>query len=182
MDFQNEINRLKEMLNLRNSNQDPPVDLYDLKGSDKGDNKMDSLMMEPSDAFLIGDKLTLDSTDLECSMPIKLPLPCIDVLGYAIVDIDLLLGEHLDTLSMGDREIDFNPIRDIEELERLLADNLVPVLRVFDAPLGHSDLISRSFDVTFSNSLFDFNVDYNFCYDNPLFNEEFEDISSLDPP
>ncbi|GKB15059.1 hypothetical protein Tco_0848982 [Tanacetum coccineum] len=57
---------------------------------------------------------TLDSTDLECSMPIIPPLPCTDVLGDTIVDIGLLLGEHLDTLSMGDRKIDFNPIRDID--------------------------------------------------------------------
>ncbi|GJT63527.1 hypothetical protein Tco_1007060 [Tanacetum coccineum] len=127
-------------------------------------------------------ELTLDSTDIECSMPINPPLPCVDVLGDIIVDIDLLLGEHLDTFSTGDREIDFNPIRDIEELERLLGDDPVPVLRVFDAPLGHSDLISRSFDMTFSNSLFDFNDDYTLCYDNLLFDEELEDISSLDLP
>ncbi|GJQ94255.1 hypothetical protein Tco_0005394 [Tanacetum coccineum] len=94
---------------------------------------------------------------------------------------DLEYREHLDTLSTGDREIDFDPIRDIEELECLLVDDPVPVLRVFDAPLGHSNLISRSFDVTFSNSLFDFNDDYNLCYDNPFFNEELEDISNLDP-
>ncbi|GJR06021.1 NAC domain-containing protein [Tanacetum coccineum] len=144
--------------------------------------------MEPLDTFLIGDEvictiierendefikssdddlvpilkeseLTLDSTDLESSMPIDPPLPCNDVLGDAIVVIYLLLGEHLDTLSTGDREINFNLIRDIEELERLLADDPVPVPipRVFDEPLGHSDSISRSFN-------------------------EFEDISSLDPP
>ncbi|GKC24408.1 hypothetical protein Tco_1026558 [Tanacetum coccineum] len=41
------------------------------------------------------------------------------------INIDLLLGEHLDTLSMGDREINFNPSRDIEEL-------------------GNSDSMSRS--------------------------------------
>ncbi|GKF09562.1 hypothetical protein Tco_0043786 [Tanacetum coccineum] len=99
-----------------------------------------------------------------------------------IVDIDLLLGEHLDTLSKGDREIDFNPIRDIEELECLLADNPVPVPRVFDKPLGNSDSVPRPYDVTFSNPLFDFNDDYTLCYDNPLYDEEFEDISSLDPP
>nr|GEX22003.1 hypothetical protein [Tanacetum cinerariifolium] len=92
----------------------------------------------------------------------------------------LTSGEHLDTLSTKDREIDFNPIRDIEELERLLA-NHVPVLRVFDEPLGNSDSISRSFDETFSNPLFDFNDDFTLCNDNPLFDEEFEDISSLDP-
>ncbi|GKD34577.1 hypothetical protein Tco_1250086, partial [Tanacetum coccineum] len=65
-------------------------------------------------------ELTLDSTDLECSMPIDPPLPCTDVLGDVIVDIDLLLREHLDTLSTMDMEIDFNPSRDIEELEQLL--------------------------------------------------------------
>ncbi|GJW07704.1 hypothetical protein Tco_1570127 [Tanacetum coccineum] len=173
MDFQNELNRLREMINLINSNQDHPVDLYDLKGSDKGDNKIDLLTMEHSDTFLMGDEVistilakendefikssvddlvpipresvvTLVCIDLECSMPIDPPLPCTDVLGDTIVDIDLLLGEHLDTLSTGDREIDFNPSRDIEELERLLVDDPVPVPRVFDEPLGHSDLISRS--------------------------------------
>nr|GEZ35080.1 NAC domain-containing protein [Tanacetum cinerariifolium] len=81
-----------------------------------------------------------------------------------------------------DREINFNPSMDIEELERLLADDPVPVPMVFDEPLGHSDLISRSFDVTFSNSVFDFNDDDTICHDNPLFDDEFEDISSLDPP
>ncbi|GJW54892.1 hypothetical protein Tco_0098977 [Tanacetum coccineum] len=65
----------------------------------------------------------------ESTLLVTLPLPCTDVLGDAIVDIDLLLGEHLDTLSTGDREIDFNPSRDIEELERLLADDPVPVPR-----------------------------------------------------
>ncbi|GKA48963.1 hypothetical protein Tco_0741921 [Tanacetum coccineum] len=173
-------------------------------------------LTEPLDAFLMGDEvisttpireddkfikssvddlvlipreseLTLDSTDLECSMPIDPPLPCNDVLGDAIVDINLPLGEHLDTLLTGDREVNFNPSRDIEELERLVVDDPVPVPvpvpvpRVFDEPLGHSDSISRSFDVTFSNSLFDFNDDYTLCYDNPLFDEEFDDISSLDP-
>ncbi|GJU93211.1 hypothetical protein Tco_1317967 [Tanacetum coccineum] len=201
----------EEMMNLINSNQDPPVDLYDLKGSDKGDNKIDSLTMEPSDTFLMGDKVisttperendefiksSIDDLvpilresevtsvydDLECSMPIDPPLPCTDVLGDAIVDIDLLLGEHLDTLLTEDREIDFNPSRDIEELERLLADDPVPVLRVFDKPLGNSDSVPISYDVTFLNPLFDFNDDYTLCYDNPLFDEEFEDISSLDPP
>ncbi|GJT39494.1 hypothetical protein Tco_0939359 [Tanacetum coccineum] len=45
------------------------------------------------------------------------------------------IREHFDTLSTRDREIDFNPSRDIEELEHLLADDPVPVPRVFDDPL-----------------------------------------------
>ncbi|GKF30797.1 hypothetical protein Tco_0100595, partial [Tanacetum coccineum] len=52
--------------------------------------------------------------------------------------------EQLDTLSTGDMEIDLNPIRDIEELERLLADDPVLVPRVFDDPLGNSDSMFRS--------------------------------------
>ncbi|GJY55690.1 hypothetical protein Tco_0454805 [Tanacetum coccineum] len=118
--------------------------------------------------------------DLECNMPITTHLPTTDV-REENVDIDLLLGEHLDTLSTGDKEIDFNPIRDIEELECLLANDPVPVPRVFNEPLGNSDSKLRSYDVTFSNPLFDFNDDYTLCNDNPLFDEEFEDISNLDP-
>ncbi|GKC46355.1 hypothetical protein Tco_1064077, partial [Tanacetum coccineum] len=57
MNFRNEINRLQEMLRLRNSNQDPPVDLYDLKGSGEGNNKIDSLTKEPSDTLLMGDEV-----------------------------------------------------------------------------------------------------------------------------
>ncbi|GJU10849.1 hypothetical protein Tco_1133245 [Tanacetum coccineum] len=271
MDFQNEMNCLKKMLNLTNSNQDPPVDLYDLKRSDEGDNKINSFNKEPLDTLLMRDdviitilkrendkfikssaddlvpipresKVTSVYDDLECDMPVTiplptsdvreevfdinsplgeyvvdflmenedvaslprhlvkylfnhllknlsltkgmsdeplgddtkprsydefedissldppeltpvidepnllvtLPLPCTNVLGDAIVDIDLLLGEQLDILLTGDREIDFNPIREIEELERLLADDPVLVPRVFDDPLGNSDSMSRS--------------------------------------
>nr|GEV37939.1 NAC domain-containing protein [Tanacetum cinerariifolium] len=131
---------------------------------------VDNLVLIPKES-----ELALNSTDLECSMPFDPPLPCIDVLGDTIVDIDLPFGEHLDTFSTGDMEIDFNP-RDIE------TNDLILVPRIFDAPLGNSDSISRSYDVTFSNILFDFNDDYTLCYDNSLFDEEFEDISSLDPP
>ncbi|GJZ91344.1 hypothetical protein Tco_0663271 [Tanacetum coccineum] len=67
-----------------------------------------------------------------------------ELLRDAILDINLLLEEHLDTLSIRDKEINFNPIRDIEELERLLADDPVPVPRVFDVPLGNSDSMYRS--------------------------------------
>ncbi|GJZ07993.1 hypothetical protein Tco_0542276 [Tanacetum coccineum] len=77
-----------------------------------------------------------------------LPLSCTDVLGDALVNIDLPLGEPLDTLSTEDREIKFNPSRDIEELEHLLANDPVLVPRVFDDPLGNSDSISRSFEIS----------------------------------
>ncbi|GJS79189.1 hypothetical protein Tco_0729070 [Tanacetum coccineum] len=91
-------------------------------------------------------ELTLDSTYLECSMPIDPPLPCTDVLGDTIVDIDLLLGEHVDTLSTGNREIDYNPSRDIEELERLLADDPVPEFEDISSldPLESTPIIDES--------------------------------------
>nr|GEU67674.1 NAC domain-containing protein [Tanacetum cinerariifolium] len=139
--------------------------------------------MKPFDTFLMGDKVISTTTkrennefikssvddlililresevisvydDLECSMPLDSPpSPRFDVLVERKVDIDLPFGEHLDTLSTRDREIDFNH-RDIE------TNDLIPVPRVFDKPLGNSNSMPRSYDVTFSNPLFDFNDDY----------------------
>ncbi|GJZ64215.1 hypothetical protein Tco_0620636 [Tanacetum coccineum] len=87
--------------------------------------------------------VTSVSIDLECGMPIDTPSsPYLVVLGDE--KIDLLLRDDLDTLLMGDIEIDFNPCRDIEELERLLANDPVPVPRVFDELLGNSNSMSRS--------------------------------------
>ncbi|GJX77235.1 hypothetical protein Tco_0324046 [Tanacetum coccineum] len=158
--------------------------------------------MEPLDTFLMGDEVistilerkndkfikssvddlvpipkdsevTSDS-DLECDMPATTALPTTDV-REEILDINLPLGKHLDTLSTGDKEIDFDPFRDIEELERLLADDPVPVPRV-----GNSDSISRSFDVTYSNLLFDFDDNFTLRIDNKIFDDNFEDLCSLD--
>ncbi|GKD80254.1 hypothetical protein Tco_1342875 [Tanacetum coccineum] len=192
------------MLGLRNSNHDPPVDLYDLEGSDEGDMKIDSLTEEPLDTLLMGDEVisttparendeflkssvddlvpipresevTLVSTDLECSMPIDSPpLPCTDVLGDAKVDIDLPFGEHLDTLSTGDREIDFNP----SDLE---TNDPVPDPRMLDVPLGNDNSMYRSFDVTISNLLFEFDDYFTLRIDNIIFDDDFEDLCSLDP-
>ncbi|GKD14431.1 hypothetical protein Tco_1198838, partial [Tanacetum coccineum] len=123
MNVQNEINHLQEMLNLINSNQDPPVDLYDLKGSDEGDNEIDSLTKEPSDTLLMGDKVIsttparendkfiTSSVDdlvlipresevtsvcdyLECDMPLNTPLPTTDVREENF-DINSPLGEYV---------------------------------------------------------------------------------------
>ncbi|GJS32850.1 hypothetical protein Tco_0531232 [Tanacetum coccineum] len=176
MNVQAEINRLSEMPHLRNSNQDPPVDLYDLEGSDERDIEIDSLTKEPLDTLLMGDEVisttparknnefikssvdgfvtipresevTSISIDLECGMPIDTPpSPYLVVLGDK--KIDLLLRDDLDTLLTGDREIDFNPSRDIEELECLLANDHVPIPRVFDEPLGNSDSMSRSIETS----------------------------------
>ncbi|GKB10302.1 hypothetical protein Tco_0844225, partial [Tanacetum coccineum] len=155
------------MLNLRNSNQDPHVDLYDLKGSDEENIEIDSVTKEPSDTLSMRDEVISTIPVRETNEFIK----------SSVDDLVPIQGdrEHLDTLSTEDRKIDFKS-RDIE------TNDLIPGLRVFDEPLDNSDSVTRSYDVTFSNPLFEFNDDYTLCYDNLLFDEDFEDISSLDPP
>ncbi|GJX00212.1 hypothetical protein Tco_0184125 [Tanacetum coccineum] len=69
--------------------------------------------------------------------------------------IDLLLGENLDTLSMRDREIDFNPCREIEELERLLANDLILIPRKSEDSISSVDHICDSFDVTINDPKFE---------------------------
>ncbi|GKC43976.1 reverse transcriptase domain-containing protein [Tanacetum coccineum] len=91
--------------------------------------------------------VTSVSIDLECGMPIDTtPSPYLVVLGDE--KINLILRDDLNTLLTGDREIDFNPSRDIEELECLLANDPVPVPRVFDEPLGNTDSMSRSIETS----------------------------------
>ena len=51
-----------------------------------------------------------------------------------------------------------------------------------DEPLGDSDSMSRSFDVTISNPLFDFDDDFSLRIGNKIFDDEFEYLCSLDPP
>ncbi|GJU78796.1 hypothetical protein Tco_1275866 [Tanacetum coccineum] len=104
-------------------------------------------------------EVTSDS-DLECDMPITTYFPTTDVREEKL-DIDLPLGEHLDTISMEDREVDFNPSRDIEELEHLLADDPIPVPREFDEPLGNSDSMSRSSETSdlFEDLIAEFGLD-----------------------
>ncbi|GKF24622.1 hypothetical protein Tco_0076944, partial [Tanacetum coccineum] len=207
MEFQNELNRLQEMMNLRNSNQDPPVDLYDLKGSDKGDNNMvDSLTMEPSDTLLMGDKVisttperendefikssvddlvpipreskvTSDS-NFECDMPT--PLPTTDVREEDF-DINSPLGEYVVDFLMENVDVAGLPRHLVKQLFNHLLKNPSLNKGMFDEPLG-DDSKPISYDVTSSNPLFDFNIDFTLCNNNLLFVGEFEDISSLDPP
>ncbi|GKE83903.1 hypothetical protein Tco_1557645, partial [Tanacetum coccineum] len=120
-------------------------------------------------------EVTSVSTNLECSMPLDSPpSPRLDVLGVAKVDIDLPFREHLDTLLFGDREIDFNP-SDLETIDP------VPDPMMFNVLLGNDDLISRSFDVTISNPLFDFDDNYSLIINNKIFDDDFKDLCSLDP-
>ncbi|GJZ49979.1 hypothetical protein Tco_0604169 [Tanacetum coccineum] len=206
MDFQNELNCLKEMLKLTNSNHDPPVDFYNLKGSDKGYNEINSLTMKPFDTFLMGDEVistilaresdefikssvddlvpipresevTSDSIS-ECDM--STPLPTTDVREEDF-DINSPLGEYVVDFLMENVDVAGLPRHMVKYLFNHLIKNPSLTKGISDEPLGDVSK-PRSYDVTFSNHLFDFNDDYTLCYDNLLFDEEFEDISSLDPP
>ncbi|GKA60946.1 hypothetical protein Tco_0760353 [Tanacetum coccineum] len=196
-------------MNLINSNQDPPVDFYNLKGSNEGDNKIDSFTMKPFDTFLMGDKVistiperendkfikssvddlvsilresevTSVCDDLEFNMPINTPLPTTDVREDNF-DINSPLGEQVVNFLMENVDVADLPRHIVKQIYGLLLENLTLAKGMSDEPLG-DDSKPRSYDMTFSNPLFDFNDDSTLCYDNPLFDEEFEDISSLDPP
>ncbi|GJV71673.1 hypothetical protein Tco_1491668 [Tanacetum coccineum] len=205
MDFQNELNRLKEILNLSNSNQDPPVDFYNLKGSDEGDNEINSLTKEPSDTFLMWDEVistTLEKENdefikfiddlvsilresevtsvcdnLECDMPVNTPLPPTDV-GKEDFDINSPLGEQVVNFLMENVDVAGLPRHLVKRPFSHLLKNPSLTKGMSDEPLG-DDSKPRSYDVTFSNPLFDFNDYYTLCYDNPLFDEEFKDINTI---
>ncbi|GKA58703.1 hypothetical protein Tco_0758016 [Tanacetum coccineum] len=193
------------MRNLINSNQDPPVDLYHLEGSDKGDNKIDSLTKEPLDTLLMGDEVistTLEREndkfikssvddlvpiprelevtsvydDLECDMPITISFPTTDVIEEDF-DINSPLGEYVVDFLMENEDVAGLPRHLVKQLFSHLVKNLSLTKGMSDEPLG-DDSKPRSYDVTFSNPLFNFNDDSTLCYDNPLFDEEFEDIIS----
>ncbi|GJV17129.1 hypothetical protein Tco_1362452 [Tanacetum coccineum] len=170
MDVQNEINRLQEMLNLKNSNQDPPVDLYDLKGSDKGDKEIDSLTKEPSDTILMGDQVistTLEREndkfikssvddlvpipresevtsvcdDLECDMPVNTPLPTTNVREENF-DINLPLGEYVVDFLMDNVDVADLPRHLVKQLFSHLVKNPSLTKRMSDEPLGVMDISS----------------------------------------
>nr|GEU79929.1 hypothetical protein [Tanacetum cinerariifolium] len=208
MNIQPEISRLWEMLSLSDSNQDPPVDLYYSEGSDEEDIEIDSLTMEPLDTLLMGDEdpstnparetdefikssandlvpipresEVTSGNNLECDTPDTIPLPTTNVREENF-DIHSPLGEHVVDFLMENEDRADLPRHLVKQLFSYLVKHPSSTKRISDEPLC-DDSKPRSYDVTFSNSLFDFNDDFTLCNDNSLFDEEFEDISSLDPP
>ncbi|GJZ82623.1 hypothetical protein Tco_0647796, partial [Tanacetum coccineum] len=96
-------------------------------------------------------------------------------------DINSPLGEQVVDFLMENKDVAGLPRHLVKQLFSQLVKNLSSTKRMSDEPLG-DDSKPRSYDVTFSNPLFDFNDDFTLCNDNLLFDEEFEDISSLDSP
>nr|GEX06684.1 hypothetical protein [Tanacetum cinerariifolium] len=104
--------------------------------------------MEPTYTLLIGDEvistILARETDEFINFSIDDLVPVLresEVTSNREYVVDFLM-ENVDVAGLP-REIDFNPCWDIEELERLLANDHVPVPREFDEPLGNSDSISR---------------------------------------
>ncbi|GKC09477.1 hypothetical protein Tco_1001087, partial [Tanacetum coccineum] len=174
-----------------------------------GDNEIDSLTKEPLDTLLTGDevistilerqndvfiKSSIDDLvpipkesqvtsvydDLECDMPVTIPLPTTDVTEENS-NINSFLGEYVVDFLMENEDVAGLPRHLVKRLFSHLVKNPSLTKRMSDEPLG-DDTKPISYDVTFLNLLFDFNEDFTLCKDNPLFDEEFEDISSLDPP
>ncbi|GKB67150.1 hypothetical protein Tco_0928562 [Tanacetum coccineum] len=135
-----------------------------------------SRFLETSD--LIVEELTAD-IGLDDSIPTEIDD------GYYDLEGDILFLEHLliEVVSTFDENKDVAglPRHLVKQLFSQLVKNLSSTKRMSDEPLG-DDSKPRSYDVTFSNPLFDFNDDFTLCNDNPLFDEKFEDISSLDSP
>ncbi|GJT56571.1 hypothetical protein Tco_0991625 [Tanacetum coccineum] len=115
--------------------------------------------------------------DLECDMPITIPLPTTDVREEDF-DINSPLGEQVVDFLMENVDVAGLPRHLVKYLFNHLIKNPSLTKGMPDEPLG-DDSKPISYDVTFSNPLFDFNDDSTLCYDNPLFDEEFEDIIVL---
>ncbi|GJZ25091.1 hypothetical protein Tco_0562550 [Tanacetum coccineum] len=105
-------------------------------------------------------EVTSDSK-LECDMPINTPLPTTAVREENF-DINSPLGEYVVDFLMENEDIADLPRHLVKKLFNHLVKNLSSTKTMPDEPLG-DDSKTRSYDVTFSNSLFDFNDDYTLC-------------------
>ncbi|GJR46355.1 hypothetical protein Tco_1314458 [Tanacetum coccineum] len=149
------------MMHLRNSNQDPLVDLYNPEGSDEGDLEINSLTKEPSDSLLMGfevistiperenDEFIKSSVDdlipipreskvtlvIECDMPVTIPLPTIDVTEEDF-DINSALGEHVVDFLMKNEDVASLPRHLVKWLFIHLVKNPSLTKGMYDEPLG----------------------------------------------
>ncbi|GKD63876.1 hypothetical protein Tco_1305984 [Tanacetum coccineum] len=94
-----------------------------------------------------------------------------------ILFLEKLLKEEaknskIDTFLMGDKEIKFSPLKDI--------DDPVPIPRVSKKPLDSLDLISKAFEMTITNPLFDFDSEFTLNSDNPIFDIQNEKSDESD--
>ncbi|GJU49700.1 reverse transcriptase domain-containing protein [Tanacetum coccineum] len=88
-------------------------------------------------------------------------------------EIDSLIRGPPDTFLMRDKKIKFNSLKDI--------DDRVPIPRVSEKPLDSLDSISKTFDMTITNPLFDFDSEFTLNSDNPIFDIQNEESDESEP-
>ncbi|GJW48997.1 hypothetical protein Tco_0080643 [Tanacetum coccineum] len=81
--------------------------------------------------------------------------------------INPLIREPSDAFLMGNKEIEFSPLKDI--------DDPVPIPKVSEQPLDSLDPILKTFDMTITNPLFDFDSEFTLNSDNPIFDTQNEE-------
>ncbi|GJZ96802.1 hypothetical protein Tco_0669136, partial [Tanacetum coccineum] len=109
-------------------------------------------------------EVTLVCDDLECDMPITILLPTTNVREEDF-DFNSLPGEQVVDFLIENEDVNGLPRHLVKQFFSHLVKHLSSTKRMSDEPLG-DDSKRRSYDVTFSNPLFDFNDDYTLCYDN----------------
>ncbi|GKB84712.1 hypothetical protein Tco_0956984 [Tanacetum coccineum] len=82
-------------------------------------------------------------------------------------NINPLIREPSDVFLIEDKEIKFNPLKDI--------DDPVSIPRVSEKPLDSLDLILKTFDMTITNPLFDFDSEFTLNSDNHIINIQNEE-------
>ncbi|GJT09164.1 hypothetical protein Tco_0843626 [Tanacetum coccineum] len=134
-------------------------------GSDEGDNDIDSLTKEPLDILLMEDEIistnparendkfikssvddlvlilkesevTSVCDDLECNMPITIPLPTTDVREEDF-DINSPLGEQVVDFLMENEDVAGLPRHLVKQFFSHLVKHLSSTKRMFDEPLGN---------------------------------------------
>ncbi|GJX57087.1 reverse transcriptase domain-containing protein [Tanacetum coccineum] len=81
--------------------------------------------------------------------------------------ITMIDREKIMMAAGGDEEIELNSHEDI--------DDFVPIPRVSEKPLDSRDPISKTFDMTITNPLFDFDSEFTLNSDNPIFDIQNEE-------
>ncbi|GKC68104.1 hypothetical protein Tco_1100702 [Tanacetum coccineum] len=105
-------------------------------------------------------EVTSDSNS-ECDMPVNTPLPTTDVREEDF-DINSPLREQVVDFLMENEDVAGLPRHLVKQFFSHLVKHLSSTKRMSDEPLG-DDSKPRSYDVTFSNPLFDFNDDFTLC-------------------
>ncbi|GKE12022.1 hypothetical protein Tco_1415573 [Tanacetum coccineum] len=129
--------------------------------------------MEPADTLLMRDEDSSTNPARETNKFIKSSVD--DLVSIPRESEATLDREHVVDFLIENEDIADLPKHLVKQLLTHLVKNPTSTKIMSDDPLG-DDSKPRSYDVTFSNSLFDFNDDYTLCYDNLLFDDEFEDI------